>query len=61
MALTVNQAVKRSGISRSTLYRAMASGGLVARKYGKRTLILTQDLDKWLHNLPLAPVQLASS
>ncbi len=53
LALTVPQAVKASGNSRSALYLAMKSGDLVARKNGKRTLILIEDLNSYLQSLPI--------
>lgn len=51
IALTVAEAVKASGMSRSRLYEALR-GELPARKAGKRTLIMVRDLEAYLANLP---------
>jgi hypothetical protein len=52
LALTIKETVRASGLSRSLLYLAIASGALRARKCGARTLILDSDLRKFLRNLP---------
>ncbi|MXP10758.1 helix-turn-helix domain-containing protein [Pseudoblastomonas halimionae] len=51
IALTVQDAVKASGLSRSRIYEAMRDS-LPARKAGRRTLILASDLEAYLANLP---------
>jgi excisionase family DNA binding protein len=52
--LSVAEACAIAGIGRSKLYEAIASGRLTARKLGKRTLILRDDLRKFLQALPKA-------
>jgi excisionase family DNA binding protein len=52
VALSVPDACKVSGVGRTKLFEAIRSGKLVARKNGKRTLILHQDLLKFLEDLP---------
>ena len=52
IALTVPEAVKASGLSRSGLYEAMRRGDLVARKAGRRTLIPFAELQAYLAGLP---------
>lgn len=52
IALTVPQAVKASGLSRSGLYEALKRGDLVARKAGRRTLIPYAELAAYLASLP---------
>ena len=47
----VNAALK-AGVGRSTIYGAVNSGALRARKLGRRTLILDADLQSWLAALP---------
>lgn len=52
IALTVPEAVKASGMSRSGLYLALKNG-LPARKAGRRTLIMLADLEAYLASLPI--------
>ena len=51
LALTIPDAVKASGLPRSSLYEAMKRG-LPARKSGRRTLIMVADLQAYLASLP---------
>lgn len=37
----------------NVIYDAIRQGGLKARKMGRRTIILRNDLEQWLSNLPL--------
>jgi hypothetical protein len=55
IAYTIPQAVQASGLSRSSLYIAIAAGALHARKSGARTLILESDLRQFLQSLPRFP------
>ena len=50
--LSIADACTVAGIGRTKIYQAIAEGELVARKYGKRTLILRSDLQAFLANLP---------
>lgn len=52
IAVTIPEAVKASGLSRSRIYEAMKSGDLTARKAGRRTLIAFADLEAYLAGLP---------
>lgn len=52
IAVTISDAVKATGISRSALYEAMKRGDLAARKAGRRTLIRVSDLESYLASLP---------
>jgi excisionase family DNA binding protein len=49
---SINAAALRAGVGRSTVYGAINSGALRARKAGRRTLILDTDLKSWLDSLP---------
>jgi len=51
--LTIQEACTCSGIGKTKLYEAINSGKLKARKAGKRTLILSDDLRDYLSSLPL--------
>ena len=51
-AMSIVEAARRSGLGRSTLYEAIARGELKVRKAGRRSLILTADLQRWLSELP---------
>lgn len=55
-ALSIPEAVKVSGLSRTAIYQAFRDG-LPARKAGKRTLILAKDLEAYLANLPSYQVE----
>lgn len=50
--LTIPDAVRASGVSRSRLYECLKNGDLVAYKAGRRTLISHADLAAYLANLP---------
>jgi hypothetical protein len=50
--LSIKQAMAASGEGRTKLYEEIASGRLKARKAGKRTIILSSDLEEYLQNLP---------
>jgi excisionase family DNA binding protein len=52
LAITIPDAVKASGISRTALYDALKRGDITARKAGRRTLISFADLQTYLASLP---------
>ncbi|WP_230281665.1 helix-turn-helix domain-containing protein [Croceicoccus sp. Ery15] len=52
IAITIPDAVKVSGMSRTSIYEALKRGDLTARKAGRRTLIGFQDLEAYLASLP---------
>jgi excisionase family DNA binding protein len=54
LAYTFAEAVRVSGIGRTTIYALLASGRLDARKVGRRTLIPAKALREFLENLPRA-------
>jgi excisionase family DNA binding protein len=53
-AYRIADACKVAGLGRTTIYAALKSGALPARKCGRRTLILAADLESFLDNLPAA-------
>jgi excisionase family DNA binding protein len=54
LAYSIPAASKVSGVGRSKLYEAIASGALRVRKNGAKNLILRDDLQHWLQSLPTA-------
>jgi excisionase family DNA binding protein len=58
MAFSVDEAAMRAGLGRDKLYAAIREGNLVARKFGRRTLITADALQRFLDGLP--PLQLRS-
>ena len=48
----VNSAAEIIGAGRDAVYAAIRSGVLKARKFGRRTLILDEDLTAFLRSLP---------
>lgn len=54
IALTIPDAVAFAGLGRSTIYRLFEQGVLTPRKAGRRTLILREELEDYIRNLPAA-------
>jgi excisionase family DNA binding protein len=52
IAYSIAEACTRSGIGRTAIYDMINSGKLTARKRGRRTLILADDLRRFLEMLP---------
>ena len=52
MALTISEVCAASRIGRTRVYEAIRSGELPARKHGRRTLVLSDDLRRWLDAMP---------
>ena len=53
LAHTIEDAAKITTCGRTSIYQAIKEGGLKARKFGRRTIILDEDLRAWLASLPL--------
>jgi excisionase family DNA binding protein len=51
-ALSVKEAAQAAGIGRTTLFEEIRQGRITARKVGRRTIIVIEDLDAWLKSLP---------
>jgi excisionase family DNA binding protein len=57
-ALTVREVCEKARLGRTSIMSAIRAGDLRAVKYGRRTLILPDDLRKWLASLPaVKPVE----
>lgn len=50
-AYSPKDAMARIGVSRKTFYELLNSGALHAKKIGKRTIVLADDLDAFLESL----------
>lgn len=50
IALSVPDAIKVSGLGKTTLYEALAAGRLESRKVGRRRLILTRSLREFIES-----------
>lgn len=52
LGMNVTEAGFVAGVGRDSIYKAIRSGDLVAKKYGRRTIIRRCDLDRFLASLP---------
>jgi excisionase family DNA binding protein len=52
LAVSPRELASQAGVSHDFVYKAIASGELVARKWGRRTLILATDAQRYLDSLP---------
>jgi excisionase family DNA binding protein len=53
-AYSINEVCAATSLGRDAVYRAISGGQLVARKLGKRTVVTSRDLERFLHSLPKA-------
>lgn len=54
ISVTIPEAAEMIGIGRSSLYALFKEKKITPRKSGKRTLILVEDLKRYVENLPAA-------
>jgi hypothetical protein len=52
MAYSPDEAAMASGQGRTKIYEAIGKGALKAKKAGRRTFVLVDDLRDWLDSLP---------
>jgi hypothetical protein len=52
-AYTVEEFAKEQPLGRTSLYKAIKDGKLIARKSGKSTIILAEDAAAFLKSLPI--------
>jgi len=55
LALSIEEVCSLTGLVRTKIYSLIGSGELIARKIGKRTVILRTDLETWLGGLQPCP------
>lgn len=60
LAYTIDEAVDQGAGSRTIVYEAINAGTLKAKKRGKRTIILADDLTQYLKSLPDFPGRAAA-
>ncbi len=61
LGLSPREARVRSGLGLKNLYKAMNTGELPSRKYGKRRIILASDLQAFLERLPVSAPKSAAA
>jgi excisionase family DNA binding protein len=59
LLLSITEACRITGLGRSTLYAEIKAGRLVARKYGRRTLIAAGELARWIETFGTLQVRVA--
>lgn len=52
ISMTIDDAVEYCGIGRTKLYELAKEGVLTPKKAGRRTIILTEQLDEYVRSLP---------
>ena len=52
-AYSIAEVMLQSGLGRDTIYKAINSGRLPARKVGRRTIVLATDMQRFLESLPM--------
>lgn len=57
LAHTIADATKISGLGRTSIYEAIGTGKLDARKAGGRTLVLDESLRAFIAGLPAADIR----
>ncbi|MCL2473721.1 MAG: helix-turn-helix domain-containing protein [Alphaproteobacteria bacterium] len=53
IALSIEEVRNETGLGRTKLYQLINSGNLIARKIGRRTVVLRSDLETFLCGLQL--------
>jgi excisionase family DNA binding protein len=56
-AFSVREAAEEIGICKTKIYQEMGDGRIRARKSGRRTIILANEIERYLNSLPPVPMQ----
>ena len=51
-AYRIPDVCRATSLGRTSIYAAIKSGALIARRYGRCTVVLAQDLEAFLRSLP---------
>jgi excisionase family DNA binding protein len=51
-AYSIAEVMAQSGLGRDSIYKSIREGRLKAKKFGRRTLVLSSDLQRFLEALP---------
>lgn len=51
-AITIEQIQRLTGFSKPKIYREINAGRLIARKCGRRTIVLVRDFERFINDLP---------
>ncbi len=54
LGLSIDETCEASGLGRTWIYEAIGDGKLIAKKAGRRTIILPKHLEAYLESLPAA-------
>lgn len=57
LSLSIEEVQAATGLGKTKIYSLIGSGKLPAKKCGKRSIILKDDLDTFLKNLPSYPAE----
>lgn len=52
LVYSIPEVCKNTHSGRTTVYKAINDGHLVAHKRGSRTIVFSEDLERWLKSLP---------
>jgi hypothetical protein len=52
LAYRIPEVCRRTGLGRTSVYEAIKSGTLIARRWRRCTIVLAEDLAEFLNNLP---------
>ena len=58
---TIKQIMEQTGFSRAFLYIEAGRGKLVMRKCGGRTVVLAEDLERWVATFEVVPASQAAA